>query len=95
MKKKETINKTIHFSCKNCKPSGSVSFKNNVRFCFGFTKTQAKPKDFYRFCIQRNNNRNANDIMTEEVEALLMGLSQLLFLQRLKEVNKLERNYKK
>ena len=82
------MNKDKHFSCKNCKRIAKTEFSNQVIFCYGLVKNINCPEDYYRFCIEKNKIRNANDIMLEELQSLLMGLSQLMFLQRLKEVNK-------
>ncbi|MFH0806031.1 MAG: hypothetical protein V1901_04100 [Patescibacteria group bacterium] len=81
------LNKKIHFGCKNCEKKTSVEFSNNVKFCFGVTKKQYFPEDYYRFCIEKNKNRNCNDFMREEVFSMLQGLSTILLEHRLKEIN--------
>lgn len=82
------LNKKKHFSCKNCNCQEKIKYKNGVLFCFGLIKKLYDKEDFYRFCIIKGKNRNANDIMEEEVQTLLMGLSSILFHKRLKDINK-------
>ena len=82
------LNKTKHFNCKNCACQEKIRFMNNVLFCFGLVKKTYHKEDNYRFCIIKGNKRSANEIMLEEMYAMLMGLSSILFNKRLKEVNK-------
>ena len=82
------LNKTKHFNCSNCNCQEKVRFKNSIIFCFGLVKKPTPMCDYYRFCIIKKKKRSATDIMEEEVQTLLMGLSRILFLKRLKEVNK-------
>jgi len=81
------LNKTNHFSCKNCDKSARVEFNNSVAFCFGLVKKLYKPVDHYRFCICKGKKRNVNDLMEEETMVFLMGLSQILLKKRLEDVN--------
>ncbi len=85
---KNKFNKKTHFSCKNCRRNSKIEFKNDVNFCFGLVKKPHVPCDKYRFCITKNNSRMSNDIMLEELHCLLFGLSNILFNQRLIEINK-------
>ena len=82
------LNKEKHFSCNNCERRTRVTFTNKIVFCFGLIKKLYKPKDFYRFCIIRGKNKSANDIMVEELYAMLRGLSEVLFDKRLLDINK-------
>ena len=82
------LNKKKHFNCKNCTCQEKVKFLNDVIFCFGLIKKLYCREDFYRFCIIKGTKRNATDIMLEELHSLLMGLSRILFVKRLKEINK-------
>ena len=86
------LNKKKHYSCNNCKSKTKVIFKNKLIFCFGLIKKVYKPKDYYRFCIVKNKVKSANDIMLEELYAMLRGLSEILFDKRIMGVNK---RYKK
>lgn len=67
-----------HFSCKNCKRISRFNFKNKVMFCFGLVRKPKPNCDHYRYCIAKGNTRNANDLMKEEVEIMLYGLSIIL-----------------
>ena len=82
------LNKKTHFNCKNCDCVERIRFKNNVMFCFGLIKNTYHKEDFYRFCIIKGKNRNANEIMLEEMYSMLMGLSSILFQHKLREINK-------
>ncbi len=82
------LNKNIHFSCSNCQQKAKVRFSNNVIICSGLTKKQHFPNDYYRFCIEKNKNRSCNDIMEEELLALLQGLSTILLEHKIKKINK-------
>jgi hypothetical protein len=84
----QMLNKKKYWNCKNCNCQEKVRFKNKVLFCFGLVKKPYCKEDYYRFCIIKGKNRNANDIMEEEVQTMLMGLSSILFHKRLKEINK-------
>jgi len=86
------LNKEKHTSCKNCSSKTKVVFKNNVIFCFGLVKKVYMPKDYYRYCIIKNNNKNCTDITLEELYAMLRGLSEILFDKKIMDVNK---RYKK
>jgi hypothetical protein len=81
------LNKIKHFSCKNCDCQDKITFENDIIFCFGLIKKTYHPEDYYRYCIIKNKNRNAQEIMEEELHCLLMGLSRLLFLKRLRDIN--------
>lgn len=85
------IKKEKHFNCRNCLKKTSVSFSNSVNFCFGLTKKQYFPKDYYRFCIEKNKDRSCNDIMEEELLSMLQGLSTILLEYKLTEINKNEK----
>jgi hypothetical protein len=86
------FNKETHMSCKNCQLKQKVTFKNKVIFCFGLIKKVYKPKDFYRFCIIKNNNKNCTEIMLEEVYAIISGLSRLLIDKRCRDLTKRKKN---
>lgn len=81
-----------HLSCKNCILKSKVVFKNKVIFCFGLTKKLRRPKDYYRFCIIENNNKNCTEIMLEELYTIIRGLAEILFMKRMKDI---EKKYKK
>jgi hypothetical protein len=85
---KAKLNKKKHFDCKNCENIEKVKFKNSVQFCFGLIKKRFYKVDCYRFCIIKKDNRNANDVMIEELYSLLMGLTSILFHKKLKDINK-------
>ena len=82
------MNKCKHYSCKNCIRYSYVSFKNNVRFCFGLVKKLNKPDDFYRFCIMKGKKRHAQEIMLEELYSMLQGLTMILAQKHFKDINK-------
>lgn len=69
------LNKKKHFACKNCVCTSKAVFKNKVIFCAGLIKKTHVPQDKYRFCIVKNNNKDANDIMLEELVAMITNLS--------------------
>lgn len=85
------MNKEKHTSCRNCEQRQRVIFKN-VIFCFGLIKKRHKPKDYYRFCILKGDNKNCTDIMLEEIYSLLSGLSKLLLDKKIKDLSKRKRN---
>ena len=78
------MDKKKHFSCKNCNKTCFVNFKNNVVFCSGLVKIPNPKCDKYRFCMIKGNSKDANDIMIEELMALVANLSQtyILYLTR-------------
>ena len=82
------LSKKKHFNCKNCNCVEKISFQNNVIFCFGLVKKPNPSCDYYRFCITKGKKRSANDIMIEELHSMLLGLSHILFVKRLEDVNK-------
>lgn len=82
------MNKFKHYSCKNCIKYSHVSFKNKVCFCFGLVKKLNKPDDFYRFCIMKGKQRHSNEIMLEEMYAMLQGLTMILVQKHFKDINK-------
>jgi hypothetical protein len=74
-KEKMKLNKKKHFSCKNCICTSKAVFKNGVIFCAGLIKKTCPKCDKYRFCIIKNKNKSATDIMLEELMSLVVNLS--------------------
>jgi len=81
------LSKKKHFDCKNCKCISKAIFKNKVIFCAGLIKKTLISQDKYRFCIVKNNNRSVNDIMLEELIAMITNLSST-YLKYLSEQSK-------
>jgi hypothetical protein len=73
--RKKELDKKKHFSCNNCECCSKAIFKNKVIFCAGLIKKTSPKCDKYRFCIIKNKNKNATDIMLEELMAIITNLS--------------------
>jgi hypothetical protein len=82
------LDKKKHFNCKNCNGISKVIFKNKVIFCAGIIKKTLLPQDKYRFCIIKNKIKSANDIMIEELMAMITNLSSTYLRYLSKECKK-------
>lgn len=82
-------NKLIkHFNCKNCVKCDELIFINNLKFCFGRVIKKLNSKDFYRYCVIRDNKKNSTDLMKLEVEGMIQGLATILLQKDIKDINK-------